>query len=252
MDLRPPGRTRSHLAAALAVAALLALALAASASAAPLRGTAIGASLRIGHAPMVPTGSAARGALPQSSVIDATVALEPRDPAALSAYAQAVSHPRLAGVPPLPQRRPVRPALPRRLLKWPACAPRCRRRGSPPARWRPTACPSTSPPRRAGCRSAFSTSFERYRTPNGRSVFANTTAPALPESVSGLVQGVVGLDSAAPCPRRRARPSSPRERPAPVASAAPTRRAGRGPGMRRASGSGGYTAGTDRLRLRAR
>jgi hypothetical protein len=241
MDLRPSGRPRPHL-AAFVVAALLALALTASASAAPVRGTAMGASLRIGHAPIIPTGSAARGTLPQSSVIDATVALAPSDPAALSAYARAVSTPgspvyhhflsvaqfarRFA--PGAAQVASVRAALQAQGLT------------AGPLAANGLSFDVTATAGRMA--TAFSTSFERYRTPNGRSVFANTTAPALPDSVSGLVQGVIGLDSlAVPTPaglvrspraRAHARPGTARDATAP----------GEGQACGPASASGGYTA----------
>ena len=94
MDLSLRTRVIHRLATALVAAGLLLVAgLAADASAAPLRGGAVGAVMRVGRAPIVPAGAAARGALPRTSVIDATVALQPRDPAALAAYAQAVSKP---------------------------------------------------------------------------------------------------------------------------------------------------------------
>lgn len=224
------------------VAALLALVLAASASAAPLRGTAMAASLRIGHAPVIPSGSAPRGALPQSSVLDATVALAPRDPAALSAYAQAVSTPGSPAyhhfltvaqfarrfAPGAAQVASVRAAL--------------QAQGLTPGPLTANGLSFDVTATAGRMSTAFATSFKRYRTPNGHSVFANTTAPALPASVSGLVQGVIGLDSlAVPTPAglvrshrtsAHARATTTRDATAPGESAAC------GP----ASGSGGYTA----------
>jgi kumamolisin len=44
---------------------------------------------------------------------------------------------------------------------------------------------------------AFSTQFQRYALRGGRTAFANTTAPALDPTVAHLVQGVIGLDTLA-------------------------------------------------------
>ncbi len=56
---------------------------------------------------------------------------------------------------------------------------------------------------------ALSTGFARYRLADGRTAFANTSAPALPPSAAGLVQGVLGLSNLAlRRPRGRARTSA--------------------------------------------
>jgi subtilase family serine protease len=197
VGLSRPVRPHLHPAAALLVVALLALGLAAAASAAPLRGATVGASLRVGRAPVIPAGATAQGALSESSVIDAIVALEPRDPAALTAYAQFVSEkgsrlyhhylsvPQFASrfAPGSVQVASVRAALRAEGLK----VGRLAANGL-----------SLDVSASAGrMSSAFATSFRRYRTRNGHIVFANTAAPSLPASVAGLVQSVVGLDSVA-------------------------------------------------------
>jgi hypothetical protein len=222
---------------------VLALALAAPAFAAPQRATSISATLRIGRAPVIPAGSAARGALPQSSVIDATIALQPRDPAALSAYAEAVSTPgsplyhrflSVAGfarrfAPGTAQVASVRAALQAQGL----------RPGPLAANGLSFDVTATA----GRMSTAFATAFRRYRTPGGRSVFANATAPALPESVSGLVQGVLGLDSlAVPTPAGLARSHTEHAHTGGAtshASLAP----GEGQACGPAAGTGGYTAG---------
>jgi hypothetical protein len=242
VDLRLPGRPRPYLAAAFVFAALLVLALAATASAAPLRETGLGASLRIGRAPVIPAGSAARGVLPQSSVIDATVALQPRDAAALSAYAQAVSTPgsvdyhHFLSVAQFAQRfapdadhvASVRAAL--------------QAQGLTPGPLAANGLSFDVTATAGRMSTAFATSFERYRTPSGRSVFANTTAPALPDSVSGLVQGVIGLDSLA-VPKPAGLVRAPRSRAhARTTTAHDATAPGESPACGPASATGGYTA----------
>lgn len=69
----------------VSVCALLVLAVSARA-AGPAR-------IRIAGRSAIPAGAQAVGVLPQSTTIHATVALQPRDPAALAAYAAAVSTP---------------------------------------------------------------------------------------------------------------------------------------------------------------
>ena len=195
MDLSIYARVIHRLAAALIAAALLAVGSAALAAAAPLRGVSIGAVMRVGRAPVVPAGAVARGRLPRSSLIDATVALQPRDPAALTAFAKAVSTPGSPAyrhylsvaqfarrfAPSTAQVASVRAALQAQGL-----------------RAGPLAANGLSFDVRASAGTmsrAFATSFRRYRVAGGRAAFANTAAPALPASVSGAVQGVIGLDS---------------------------------------------------------
>ena len=90
---------------------------------------------------------------------------------------------------------------------------------------------------------AFATSFERYRVPGGRTAFANTEAPALSASVSGLVEGIVGLDTLQ-VPRPAGLAKAPRARPhAGSAAAQDTTAPGEGQPCTAGASSGGYTAG---------
>ncbi|HTU98475.1 MAG TPA: protease pro-enzyme activation domain-containing protein [Solirubrobacteraceae bacterium] len=251
MGLTSPAHLIHRLAAALAAAVMLAAGLAAAAQAAPARGTAVGASMRIGRAPAIPAGASARGSLPGSDTIDATVALQPRNPAALTAFVKAVSTPgspvyhhyltvaqfaaRFA--PTIAQVASVRAALQAQgLHPGPLAANGLSFDVAAPA---------------ATMGHAFATSFRRYRVSGGRTVFANTSAPALPASVSGVVQGVIGLDSLqVPTPAGlqktgHARPHAAAAGAASGAAAAsqdPTA-PGEGPACNGAANSGGYTAG---------
>ena len=51
------------------------------------------ATVRVGHAPMRPAGARFVGSVPAAVPMHITVTLRPRDPAALAAYARAVSSP---------------------------------------------------------------------------------------------------------------------------------------------------------------
>ena len=195
MGLSVHVRAIHRLAAALVAAVLLAVGLAGVAAAAPLGGARVGAVLRVGRAPVIPAGAVARGTLPQSSVIDATVALQPRDPAALTAFVKAVSMP---GSPSFHRYLSVA-QFARRFAPRSAQVVNVRTalqaQGLHPG---PLAANGLSFDVKASAATmsrAFGTSFERYRVPGGRIAFANTVAPALSASVSGAVQGVVGLDS---------------------------------------------------------
>ena len=248
MVLSLRGRPPHRLAVALAAIALLAFGLAAAASAAPVRESQVGATFRVGRAPTLPVGARAQGALPRSSTIRAMVALSPRDPAALAAYARSVSTPgsvnyhHYLSVAQFAQR--FAPTAPQVALVRAALQTKGLRPGSLAANGLAFNVTAT-----AGTISrAFATSFERYHLAGGGTAFANTAAPALPQSVSGLVQGVVGLDSlAVPTPAglnesRPARPQAAR----PHIRALGSRDAiapGEGTACPSASASGGYTAG---------
>jgi subtilase family serine protease len=152
---------------------------------------------KLGRAPSLPPGSSAVGALPESTAVNALVTLQPRDPAALAAYADAVSTPgsgvyhQYLTVAQFAQRfgpASAQIAAVRASLAAHGLAP-----GQPAA-------DGLSIPVTASAGSlakAFSTSFERYRLAGGATGFANTSAPSVPTGVAGLVQGVVGLSSLA-------------------------------------------------------
>jgi hypothetical protein len=236
-------RLTHRLTAALVAAVVLALGLAAVAVAAPVRGTSVGAVLRIGRAPAIPAGSQARGTVPQTQTIDATVALQPRDPAALAAFVKAVS---------------TRGSLAyRHYLTVPQFAHRFAPTAAEVASVRaalqahglhpgPLAANGLSFDITASAGTisrAFATSLKRYRLPGGRTAFANTAAPALPASASGVVRGVIGLDSLQ-VPRPAGLQKGARARPHATASAdQDTIAPGEGQPCAAGAGSGGYTAG---------
>jgi subtilase family serine protease len=150
---------------------------------------------RLGMRPPIPAGAQAVGALPQATNIPATVALAPRDPVGLAAYAHAVSTPDSASYhryltvaefverfgPSAAQVDAVRASLRARGLTV----------GALSANGLALSVGSTA----VDLATAFQTSFERYRLPSGQLAYANTSAPSVPASIIGTVQGIVGLDT---------------------------------------------------------
>jgi len=149
----------------------------------------------VGPAPQISAGSKVMGSVPSNTKIGITVMLEPREPAALAAYATAVS---TAGS-----------SVYRDYLTVPQFAARfgataaqiaavessLRGDGLDPGAVTANglSIPVTSTAGRLA--QAFSTSFERVALPGGRTAFANTSAPALGANVAGDVQAVIGLDT---------------------------------------------------------
>ncbi len=232
-----------RVAAGLVATMLVVWGLAAVATASPLGSGSVGAIMRIGRAPVVPAGATARGGVPRSSVIDATVALRPRDPAALAAYAQAVSTPGSA--------------VYHHYLSVAQFAQRFAPSGAEVASVRAALEAQGLHPGALGANglsldlkasagtmsTAFATSFERYQVPGGRTAFANTAAPALSTSVSGLVEGIVGLDTLQ-VPRPAGLVKAPRARARAAAVAGrDTTAPGEGQPCTAGATSGGYTAG---------
>jgi subtilase family serine protease len=172
--------------------------MAASASAAPIAASHTARpAARVGERPSVPTGAKAIGVLPAATRLQATVTLEPRSPAALSAYATAVSTPGTAlyrsylttsqfaarfG----PSASTI--ATVRGILQRDGLRPSAVTADHLAVEIRGTA---------AQFSRAFGTSFVRYHLASGRIAYANTRAPLLPGSIVGAVQGVIGLDNLA-------------------------------------------------------
>ena len=151
--------------------------------------------VRIGTNPPIPAGAQAVGPLAQATPVQATVALQPADPSALAAYAQAVSTPgsslyhRYLNVAGFAQRFGARPA------QVAAVRATLRAAGLQPGPLTANGLSFSVRASAAALSSAFSTSFERYRLRNGHVGFVNTSAPTVPATIGGLVQGVVGLNT---------------------------------------------------------
>jgi subtilase family serine protease len=150
---------------------------------------------RIGAAPRVPAGATALGSVPAASPIQATIALTPRDPAALAAYAQAVATPGSAvyrqylSVAQFADRFG---AAPREVA---AVQAALRAQGLEPSAPSANRLELSVTASAGVAATAFATSLERFRLTDGRRAVVSLTAPAVPASVAGLVQGIVGLSS---------------------------------------------------------
>jgi hypothetical protein len=159
------------------------------------------ATIRVGRVPAVPTGARFVGMVPAGTRMHVTVALRPRDPAALAAYARAVSTPGSAGY-----RRYLTPAqfarrfgatsaqidAARRSLRAQGLAPGAASRGGLSISVVASA---------AWLERAFSVSLTRLALRDGRMAIRASAAPALPAALARAVQSIVGLNTiAAPRP----------------------------------------------------
>jgi subtilase family serine protease len=182
-------RTARRLACAL-IAAVLVPAAAAGA-----------ATVRVGQTPAVPTGARFVGMVPATRQMHVTVALRPRDAAALAAYARAVSTPGSPGY-----RRYLTPAqFARRFGATAAQISAVRRalraRGLTPGAVSRGALSISVKASAARLERAFSVSLTRMALRDGRMTIRASAAPALPASLARTVQSVVGLNTmAAPRP----------------------------------------------------
>ncbi|MDQ2758863.1 MAG: protease pro-enzyme activation domain-containing protein [Actinomycetota bacterium] len=153
--------------------------------------------MRVGSAPPAPAGARVLGTLPASIQIRVTVTLAPRDPAALEAYALAVSTP---GSGAYRDRLTVAQFAQRfapTAAQSAAVQSSLRARGLSPGAVSANglAIPVIATASRIA--QAFSTSLKSYALPHSRLAFANAVAPSFDASVARYVQGVVGLDTLA-------------------------------------------------------
>jgi subtilase family serine protease len=199
-------RTARRLACAVALAVLV-------------PASAAGATtVRVGQPPAVPTGARFLGMVPAARQLHVTVALRPRDPAALAAYARSVSTPGSPGY-----RRFLTPAqFARRFGATSAQVNAVRRalraRGLTPGPVSRGALSISVLATAARLERAFSVSLTRMALRDGRMTIRASAAPAVPAALAGTVQSVLGLNTmAAPRPllvraRRGSSPSRSRAR----------------------------------------
>ncbi len=179
-------RSGARLACALATVATLVAA-----------GTANAAMTRIGRPPGVLARATVIGQLAAGKLVHVTVALKPRNPAALSAYAQAVANPSS-----ISYHQYLKPAqFARRFGAGPAEV-RAVRRGLQARGLRPGPVSadglSMSVTATAGqLDRGFSLSLRRVALRDGRTAVAASAAPALSANAASGVQAVIGLSSIA-------------------------------------------------------
>jgi subtilase family serine protease len=173
--------------------------------------SATAASLtRVGGVPPAPAGTRVVGSLAPTTRISVTVTLQPPDPVALQSYASAVSTPGSSDY------RQFLSVAAFRARFAPADAQIAAVRsvlssdGLTPSPVSANGLVITLSGTATQLSSAFSTSFDQVELADGRTAYANTSAPAVPSSIASAIQSITGLNSlAAPQPvgLRRQRPA---------------------------------------------
>ncbi len=234
-----PSKGSALLGGACALA--IALGGASSAGAAPPGGSADG-STRLGTAPAVPAGAHVASALASSTPMHLTITLQPRDPAALEAFATEVSTP---GSP--LYRDYITPAeFAQRFGATPDAVQSVETSleahglmpGQPSANGLSIPVSATA----GAVAQAFSVSFAHVTLQNGSNAIVNQQAPALDTSVAPDVQSVLGLNTLSQAKPLLVRPHA-ADAPAPARAHVAT--GGPQPcsaASSAASGQGGFTA----------
>jgi len=154
-------------------------------------------SVPVGQPPRLPLGSARRGALAASTPLHLQVLLSPRDPAAIAALVSQISTP---GSPNF--RHYLRAgefsarfgATPQTVAAVDAAL---RDAGLVPGLVSADRLSIPVTASAATTQRAFAISLQRFQAPDGRTVYANTSAPKVRASVAAAVTGVVGLNNVA-------------------------------------------------------
>jgi subtilase family serine protease len=167
-----------------------------------------GTARRVGAKPTLPAGATPVGAVPQSTPLSVTVTLQPRDPAALAAYAQGVSTPGSS----VYRHYLTVSEFARRFGPTPAAIASAeaslQAQGLTPGRLSPNGLSFSVTASAARLGSAFATGFQRYRLRSGRTAYANTSAPQVTGAGASVVQSVIGLNNlAVPQPEGLVRPT---------------------------------------------
>jgi subtilase family serine protease len=151
--------------------------------------------VRVGAAPQAPVGSRALGTLAPGTRVHITVALEPRDPTALSSYATAVSTPGSSAY-----HRYLTPGeFARRFGASSAAIGAVRdsllTHGLTPGAASANGLSIPVTGTASSLEQGLSTTLERLVLPGRRTAIVNRVAPALDAAVAPLVQDVIGLDT---------------------------------------------------------
>ena len=177
-----------HLAALATAIACLGLAVTTASASSPT-------SSPVGDTPLLMRGTLALGNVAPSRTLRLTVVLAPRDPAALAAFATAVSTP---GSPEYHRYLTTRQfakrfgASGRRIA---ALRSTLRQGGLHPGALAPDALSIGVSGSAAQISRAFSVTLRRYREPGGASVFANTAPARVPAGLRGVITDVLGLSN---------------------------------------------------------
>ena len=187
------GGTRAEMLASKGALCGLAAALVFGLTSAPAAATA--GPVRVGAAPRYPVGARQVAALPASTKLSVLVTLRPRDPAALAAYASAVSEPGSSLFHHYLTVAQFRTRFAPSDAAVAAVETSLRSEHLDPGPVTPNGLIIPITARSDQLAGAFNTSFERVQLASGRTAYANTRAPQFDAAVSGSIQGVIGLDS---------------------------------------------------------
>ena len=165
-------------------------------------GSAAGAGPRLeplhGHQALVPPGATLLGPAPSSAELPLVVTLQPRDQAALSAEAHAVSDPaspdyhRFLTPGEFAQRYGPTPAT---IAQVTAQLKQSGLTVGPPSSTGLSVPVSGTV---AQVQSAFATPIDRYRLSSGKTGYHNRAAPEVPVAVAPQIEGILGLDTLSP------------------------------------------------------
>ncbi len=152
-------------------------------------------SVRVGVAPALPSGARALGAVQDETRLHVTLALEPRNPAALASYAQAVATPGSSEY-----GRYLTPAqFASRFGATPAAIAAVRdalrARGLSPGRASVNGLSIPVTATASALDQALSLKLERVAIPGGERAITASAAPAVSAAVAPLVQAVIGLST---------------------------------------------------------
>lgn len=151
--------------------------------------------MRVGHLAALPAGARLVGALAPAATIDLTIALKPRDPAALAAYARSVATPGSSVY-----RSYLSPGqFARRFgatkATLDAVRASLRRHGLPFGRVSVSALSISFAASTSAIERAFSLSFMRLALPGRRTAITTNASPAFDSSVAHSIEAVLGLSS---------------------------------------------------------
>ncbi len=193
--LTPSPRAALVLLATLLLLTAVPVAVARPATAPAATARAATARVRIGAPPALPAGTAPLAASLPTGPIRITIALTPRDPSALAAYAAAVSAPSSASyhhfLRPAGFRRRFAPSAARvaAVDAW------LRTRGLRPGRLSANGLAIGVTARVGAVERAFATTLAEVRLPRLGGAIVNTSAPAVGANIASTVQAVIGLSS---------------------------------------------------------
>jgi len=193
------GRERRARGAAVT---LLALVLAAAGPASSGAASARNARVRIGELPRLSQSAKVIGALAAGTPMHVTLALKPRDPAALAAYAQAVSTPGSNAYRDYLSTAQFAQRFGASTGELGAVSASLGAHGLPPASISPNHLSLQVTASAAQVQRAFSLTFRRMALAGGKRAVVASAPPALDGQIAGDVQAVIGLSSlSAPHPQ---------------------------------------------------